>query len=63
MALPDHEDFIDNQELCEIFEVFEEIRVYNEVPDVVITVVLILFEFDLLKRGATERQSTVIASF
>ncbi len=57
MALPDYEDFIDNQELCEIFQVFEEIRVYNEVPDVVITVVLILFDFDLSAIGMQRKDS------
>ncbi len=36
---------------------FEEIRVYNEVPDVVITVVLILFDFDLSAIGMQRKDS------
>ncbi len=54
MALPDHQDFSDDQKLCEVFNVFEEIRENNEVPDVVITVML--FDFNLVPlREATEQ--------
>ncbi len=38
MALPDYHDFTDEQNFGEVFQVFEEIRGSNEVPDVVITV-------------------------
>ncbi len=54
MALPDHHDFTDDPRLCEVFNVFEEIRENNEVPDVVITVRL--FDFNLVSlREATEQ--------
>ncbi len=38
MALTDDQDFTDEQNFGEVFQVFEEIRGSNEVPDVVITV-------------------------
>ncbi len=34
----DQQDFNDEQNLADVFSVFEEIRANNEVPDVVITV-------------------------
>ncbi len=37
-ALTDQQDFTDEQNLADVFSVFEEIRANNEVPDVVITV-------------------------
>ncbi len=37
-ALTDQQDFNDEQNLADVFSVFEEIRANNEVPDVVITV-------------------------
>ncbi len=37
-ALTDQQDFNDEQNLADVFSVFEEIRANNDVPDVVITV-------------------------
>ncbi len=37
-ALTDQQDFNDEQNLADVFSVFEEIRANSEVPDVVITV-------------------------
>ncbi len=37
-ALTDQQDFNDEQNLADVFSVFEEIWANNEVPDVVITV-------------------------
>ncbi len=37
-AITDQQDFDDDQNLADVFSVFEEIRANNEVPDVVITV-------------------------
>ncbi len=39
----DQQDFNDEQNLADVFSVFEEIRANNEVPDVVITVRLFIF--------------------
>ncbi len=41
--LTDQQDFNDEQNLANVFSVFEEIRANNEVPDVVITVTLFFF--------------------
>ncbi len=38
MALTDDQEFTDEQNFGDVFQVFEEIRGSNEVPDVVITV-------------------------
>ncbi len=37
-AITDQQDFDEDQNLADVFSVFEEIRANNEVPDVVITV-------------------------
>ncbi len=37
-ALTDQQDFDEDQNLVDVFSVFEEIRANNDVPDVVITV-------------------------
>ncbi len=37
-SLTNHQDFTDDQNLADVFSVFEELRENNEVPDVVITV-------------------------
>ncbi len=37
-AFTDQQDFTAEQNLADVFSVFEEIRANNEVPDVVITV-------------------------
>ncbi len=41
--LTDQQDFNDDQNLADVFSVFEEIRANNDVPDVVIIVRLFIF--------------------